>query len=313
MDCNSTWLATQNLFTGIIFIPANRFYLFMGVILVIINKILNNNVVITSDYNDKEIIVMGKGLAYGKKNGDLIDEGKITKKFILSSMEYPNRLVDAFSSIPSEYIELCDDIIRYAEQKLSTKLDDTLYISLLDHISTSIDRYRDGVILKNKLLWEMKHFYKVEYEIGLYGISLIENRYKLKVTEDEAGFIALHIVSAEISSDIQDIYDITGFIQNILNIVKYYFNYDFNVDSLDYYRFITHLKFFGHRVFSKKEEKENRIENNLLDIIKEKYVESYLCSLKIKKFIEEKYYYYLDDDEILYLTIHITKLISSQT
>lgn len=293
------------------FIPGNRFYLFLGGILVIINKILNNNVVITYDHNYKEIIVMGKGLAYGKKNGDSIDECKITKKFILSNIEYPNRLVDAFSSIPSEYIELCDDIIKYAEQRLSTKLDDTLYISLLDHISASIERHRDGVVLTNKLLWEMKHFYKVEYEIGLYGISLIETRCNLKVTEDEAGFIALHIVSAEVSSNIQDIYDITGFIQNILNIVRYYFNYEFNPNSLDYYRFITHLKFFGHRVFSPKENKENILKNNLLDIIKEKYVEPYLCSLKIKKFIEEKYYYYLDDDEILYLTIHITKLISS--
>lgn len=281
----------------------------------IINKILNNNVVITSDSNDKEIIVMGKGIAYGKKSGELIDESKITKKFILSCMEYPDRLVDAFSSIAAEYTELCDDIVKHAEQKLATKLDDTLYISLLDHISTSVERYREGLILKNKLLWEMKHFYRVEYEIGLYAISLIESRCNLKVTEDEAGFIALHIVSAEVSINIQDVYDITGFIQNIQNIVKYYFKRNFDIESLDYYRFITHLKFFGHRVFSKKEnkeEKEDRIENNLLDIIKEKYVEPYLCTLKVKKFIEEKYYYYLDEDEILYLTIHITKLINTQ-
>ncbi|WP_308016514.1 PRD domain-containing protein, partial [Clostridium botulinum] len=54
------------------------------------------------------------------------------------------------------------------------------------------------------------------------------------------------------------------------------------------------------------------INNNLLDIIKEEYKESYLCSLKIKQFIEKKYYFYLNDDEILYLTIHIAKLISDE-
>ncbi|MCS4454285.1 PRD domain-containing protein [Clostridium botulinum] len=69
--------------------------------------------------------------------------------------------------------------------------------------------------------------------------------------EDEAGFIALHIVSAEVSNNIKDVYEITGFIQNITNIIKYYFNRDFNTDSYNYYRFITHLKFFGYRVFSK--------------------------------------------------------------
>lgn len=276
----------------------------------LINKILNNNVVITYDAKGKEIIVMGKGIAYGKKNGDGIDSNKITKKFILSSMEYPNHLIDTLSSIPVECIELCDDIVQYAKQKLSTKLEDSLYISLVDHISTSIERYKEGIALKNKLLWEIKHFYKNEYDIGLYGVALIEKNYGLTMQEDEAGFIALHIVSAEVSNDIQDIYEITGFIQEIVNIVKYYFMCDLDTDSLNYYRFITHLKFFGHRVFSKKEEINDTIKNNLLDLIKEKYVEPYLCSLKIKKFIEEKYYYYLDDDEILYLAIHITKLIS---
>lgn len=278
----------------------------------LINKVLNNNAVITNDVNGKEVIVMGKGIAYGRKNGDIVDPKKITKKFILSSIEYPNRLVEALSSIPVEYIEICDGIVEHAKQKLSTKLDDSLYISLLDHINTSIERYKEGIIINNKLLWEIKHFYKNEYEIGLYGITLIEKNYNLKMEEDEAGFIALHIVSAEISNDIQDIYEITGFIQNIVNIVKYYFKYDFDTESLDYYRFVTHLKFFGHRVFSKKLNNKDNLNNNILEILKEKYVEQYLCSLKIKQFIEDKYYYYLDDDEILYLTIHIAKLIKGK-
>lgn len=218
----------------------------------LIRKILNNNVVITYDANGKELVVMGKGIAYGKKDGDDIDSKKITKKFILSSMEYPDRLIDIFSSISPECIELCADIIQYAKQKLSSELDDSLYISLLDHISTSIERYNDGVTLKNKLLWEIKHFYKNEYEIGLYGIVMIEKKYGLSMLEDEAGFIALHIISAELSNDIQDIYEITGFIQAIVNIAKYHFMCDFDTDSFQYYRFITHLKFFAHRLFSKK-------------------------------------------------------------
>ena len=33
----------------------------------IIKKILNNNVVITTDENDKEIVVMGRGIAFKKR------------------------------------------------------------------------------------------------------------------------------------------------------------------------------------------------------------------------------------------------------
>ena len=40
----------------------------------IIKRILNNNVVITSDENGEETIVMGKGIGYQKAKGDTIDE-----------------------------------------------------------------------------------------------------------------------------------------------------------------------------------------------------------------------------------------------
>ncbi len=36
-------------------------------------KILNNNVVLTKDEKDNEIIVSGRGLAFQKRNGDRID------------------------------------------------------------------------------------------------------------------------------------------------------------------------------------------------------------------------------------------------
>ncbi len=49
-----------------------------------IKKILNNSVVISLDEAEKEIIVMGKGIAYAKKVGDEITSEQITKKFILS-------------------------------------------------------------------------------------------------------------------------------------------------------------------------------------------------------------------------------------
>ena len=37
-------------------------------------KIINNNVVSACDEKGKEIVVMGKGLGFGKKSGDILDE-----------------------------------------------------------------------------------------------------------------------------------------------------------------------------------------------------------------------------------------------
>lgn len=273
-----------------------------------IKKILNNSVILSLDSNDKEIIVMGRGIAYAKKVGDDVDPEQITKKFILSSMEYPQRILDLFSDVPLECIELTNSIIQHAKQKISIELHDSLYISILDHIRASIERYKEGITLNNKLLWEIKNFYKDEFEIGLYALQLIEETYNIKMQEDEAGFIALHIVSSETNDDIHQTYEVTNFIQNITNIVKYYFNIEYDSQSLGYYRFITHLKFFATRLFSQSEGDNRPLESDLLDMIKEKYVRPYLCSLKIKKYIEEKYQHSLDNDEILYLCIHIAKI-----
>ena len=47
-----------------------------------INKVLNNNLVI-SNINGKERIVMGNGIAFGKKRGQKLDESKIEKIYNL--------------------------------------------------------------------------------------------------------------------------------------------------------------------------------------------------------------------------------------
>ena len=275
----------------------------------IIKKILNNNAIITYDESGAEIIVMGRGIAYGKSTGQEIDEKRIYKKFELQSKESKNKLIEFLQEIPTEYIEISEKIIEYAKSTLNIKFDDSLYIKLTDHIFASINRYKEGIILKNKLIFDIKCFYKKEFEVGVFALDLIKQKYGIEMKEDEACFIALHIVSSEIGNDLKDVYEITSFIQEIIKIVKYNFGIEFDRESLSYYRFITHLKFFGQRVFSQiKSNEEESLSNDLLEMMKEKYVQAYLCSLKIKEYIEEQYAYFLDADEILYLTIHIAKV-----
>lgn len=279
----------------------------------IIKKILNNNVVITLNEDHEEIVVMGKGLAYGKKTGDAIETHKINKTFEVSLKESQKKMINMLKDIPIEYMEISDQVIQKARKELKSEIDDSLYISLTDHIHTSIERYREGILLKNQLLLEIKHFYKKEFELGLWALSLIEAKYQIHMDDDEAGFIAMHIVSNEVGKNISDVYEITNFIQNILELVKNYFHRDFDEESLSYYRFVTHLKFFGLRIFNQaKHNQDDSLNNDLLEIMKEKYVHPYLCALEIKDFIERQYRYYLEDEEILFLTIHVAKIISDK-
>mgnify|MGYP000040153333 FL=1 len=122
----------------------------------LIKKILNNNVVITINDDHEEIIVMGKGIAYGKRNGDLIDISKVNKTFELSLKDEQKKMLNMLKDIPIEYMDTSDQIIQKAKKELKVGIDDSLYITLTDHIHTSIERYKEGVILKNQLLMEIK-------------------------------------------------------------------------------------------------------------------------------------------------------------
>ncbi|AIY83802.1 MAG: PRD domain-containing protein [Clostridium baratii] len=274
----------------------------------IINRILNNNVVITSDDNGEETIVMGKGIGYQKSKGDIIDKEKVNKVFKISNREVSDKFQELFNKIPIEHMKLSGEIIEFAESKLDKKLNEGIYISLSDHTYTAIKRIKNNITVKNALLWEIKRFYKKEFEIGLKALELIEEKTHVRLPLDEAGFIALHIVNAQLDIEQPKIQEITKLIEEILTIVRINFRIEFNEDSVFYYRFITHLRYFAQRLFSNKTYNSDTDEE-LVNIIKIKYAKEFECVNKIKTFIIKKYNYELSNDEYVYLTIHIAKVI----
>lgn len=275
-----------------------------------IHKILNNNVVVVLDEQDKEQVVMGRGLAFKKKCGDEIDPAQIDKVFTMSNPDTNNKFQELVANIPLEYMLLVEDIITYAKTHIGKKINDSIYISLADHIFMSVKRFQEGIVVKNALLWDIKRFYKDEFYIGQKAVEMIAQRTNIILPEDEAGFIALHFVNAQMEENpdkVEDMYTITKVMQEISNIVKYYFNMEYDEDSVYYYRFVTHLKFFAQRLVTRKTYQEES-EDDLLDIIKMKYKNAYECVKVIKKFLVEQYDYLLSDEEMLYLTIHIARV-----
>ena len=275
----------------------------------IIHRILNNNVIITLDKDEKECVVCGKGIAFKKKIGDEVDSKEVNKVFVLKDQGMNEKFKQLLLNIPLDHVKLADEIIHLAETKLGKRLNDSLIISLSDHIYTAISRYLEGISMKSAMIWDIKRFYEDEFEIGMNALDMIEELFKVRLPDDEAGFIALHIVNAEMDeSNMEQIIDITRIMQEISNIVKYYFRVEFDTNSVYYYRFITHLKFFAQRLFNKNEYK-GQDNDSLMELIKSKYEDAYACVQKVTDFIKNKYSYDLSEDEQLYLTIHIARIV----
>lgn len=206
-----------------------------------------------------------------------------------------------------EYLQIGEEIFDEAKMTLGKAINDNCYIALVDHIYTACERVKEGIFVKNGLLWDIKRFYKIEYEVGKRSLQIIKDKTGIELNDDEAGFIALHIVNGQLDDDCHDMYEITQIMQEVENIVRYHFKVEFNEDSAYYYRFITHLKFFAQRLLEHKTQKFQ--EDDLLSVVQVKYANAYQCVEKIAQFILKQYDYKLSDEEKLYLTIHIHRVV----
>ncbi|WJY16762.1 transcriptional antiterminator BglG [Pectobacteriaceae bacterium CE90] len=273
-----------------------------------IAKILNNNVVTVIDEHHSEQVVMGRGLGFKKQIGDDVDNTLVEKVFELRSSELTSRLSELLAGIPLEVITTADKIITLAKTRLSGQLQNSIYISLTDHCNFAIERHKQGVDIRNVLLWEIKQLYQKEFAVGLEALDIIEQRLGIRLPEDEAGFIALHLVNAQLDSHMPEVIQITKIMQEILNIVKYQLNIDYNEQAFSYHRFVTHLKFFAQRVMGHNTVFSN--DESLHDVVKEKYSQAYHCAEKIQSHIIQQYCYTLTKEELMFLTIHIERVRS---
>ena len=274
----------------------------------IIERVYNNNVVLVKDeQSQKELILTGCGIGFQKKIGQIADESKIEKKFIAEDVSFRNKISKLAMEVDENVFKASFDIIEYAEKLLNTELYDYIYVALTDHIAFALKRYEENIEIKNELLYEIRRIHKQEFEIGLWAINHLNKEFNLNLPEDEAAFIAMHIVNANYNEDTSESFLMTMIVKEILNIIRYFYSVDFNTNEMNYERLLTHLKFFAKRLI-KHESKGNK-KNELLDIIKVKYEDSYNCAVKIKTFIEEHYEYEVSEDEMLYLTLHINRVI----
>lgn len=277
-----------------------------------IKSIMNNNAILAINDSQKEVIVRGSGIGFKKSIGDMVDLTKIEKTYILTNSEVKNRLEQLLNTVSDEYFEISDEIIILAKTRLEGRLNDMIYVNLTDHIAQAVNRYREGIMIANPLLTEIKNFYEDEYKIGEEALDIVKKRTNISLNEDEIGFIALHLINAQLKDSGAIGYKITNLLQEILTIVANFFETDFDKESIHYYRFVTHLKYFAQRLFSNKT-RESQRDDELFLIIKEKYSNSYSCTQSITTFILKTYDYNISQEEELYLTIHIEKLTSELT
>jgi beta-glucoside operon transcriptional antiterminator len=273
-----------------------------------IEKVLNNNVVMTTNESNQEMVVMGKGLAFQKRVGDVIDGFNIEKTFVLKKQGVSDKLALLLKDTSELYLNISSKVFDFAQSQLPYKLDEYLYVALTDHISFAISRHKQGIELKNPLLWEIRKYYKPEFRIALKALEIIEKETGIALTEDEAASIALHLVNSQLSGENMAVaVQTTEMVNTILNIVKYHFKMELDESSVNYERFLTHLRFFAIR-FARKEKLEETVDLFFFEQIQSKYPDAYACMKKIATYLKNQFNWSLTKDEEIYLTVHIHRV-----
>lgn len=273
---------------------------------IIIEKVINNNIISAYEKSGAEVIVMGRGIGFKKKQGEVVPADQISKIFRIKSRTLTEQFKELLANMPLERVRISDEIISHAKDHLKLKLNQSIYVTLTDHINFAIERVSQGIEPQNALLWEIKRFYPQEFQLGIYALELIHDRLGILLPEDEAGFIALHFVNAEYGTDIRDAVKFPDQMQAIVDIVEHDLGIMLDESSLHYERFVTHIKFLIQRIYRKELLSSEDRELSLM--MQRKYPREYQCSVKVAEYIMQATGSRLSEEEIMYLSVHIRRV-----
>jgi len=273
-----------------------------------VEKRINNNVVLAKDKN-QQVIVMGKGVGFQVHPNDLVDGSKIERTYYAVGNLNISQMAQLILGASLKEIEIIEEIIEYGKQHLDKSMNESIFFSLLDHISFALKRNSTHTMISNPLEWEIKKFYPKEYAVGEMALKIIKDNLNVSLSSAETAFIALHFVNAQLgTSSNEDLIEITELTNEILKYVKYFYHCEFDSESFFYNRFLNHIQFYLLRQI--KQEKTVVDDTSLLDTLKNKFEKEYECVDTISKYLMVKKGWITSDSEKMYLILHLYNLIS---
>ncbi len=270
-----------------------------------IEKILNNNVLIASHPTYDEVVLIGKGIGFGKKKGDVIEQKAVEKWFILKNEREQEQYKKLLPHVDEEFIGLMNDIIYHIRKRTNSPLNEHIHVALTDHILFAMKRLEQGMDIKNPFLVETKSLYPLEYDVATEVVNMLNDRLHIQLPEGEIGFIALHIHSALTNHQLSEVNQHSQLISRLVSVVEEQLDIRIDRESIHYLRFVRHLRYAIERV--KKGEKIEE-PKKLSNILKETYPLCYNLSWKLIKIMQQTLQLPVDEAEAVYLTLHLQRL-----
>ncbi len=275
-----------------------------------IAQILNNNVAIVHTRDNKQNIVMGRGVAFHKQKGDLIQEENVDKVFEIKDKNTVNDLTTLLANVPLDFVTTSYDLIDQVQAKYKFAVEPYIYVTLTTHLFGAYQR-----LIKNEedvnYLPDLSDTYPIPYQIADDVITGFRNSLDISFPESEHKSIALHFINAHTSESINEDKNQTEN-DEIIKVVQDELNrngiYRTQQNVNDYDRLLVHLKYFINRL-NNNEPDSLPISEGMIGEIENNYSQAWQIVQQIKELMQEKLQIKLSLSEQTYLTIHIQRLI----
>ncbi len=283
----------------------------------VVQKILNNNLLQVKGKDGEEMIAMGKGLRFSYRVGDQLKEEDVEKIYLLKDEKNKRDYIRLLEDAPAEYAEVIQDAVEMANRRMSCTLNEQIFVTLFDHLIYALERLEKGIVLQNRMLWEIRKFYPKEYLVGTEVLEYINRELGVELPEAEAGNIAFHLVNAQISSQENSTSAQNGMLmvkmlKDIFQIIQLYYHYQIDENSINYSRFVIHMQFFLQRLLEDKmlEEDGASIYESVLTEGNAEAKKAAGCVEQIRKYIRNLLGKEISREEQIYLIVHITRMTS---
>lgn len=276
--------------------------------MILVKKVLNTSVVLV-EKEGQEMIALGKGIGYDKKIGDVISDSSVDKIFLPIEEKKSSQFAELVAEIPMKFFEITKEVVSIAEGALDYKLNTSIYLTLSDHLHFAVERSEKGLNSSNRLYWEIKNYYPKEFHIGEIALEQMKANYQIELPNEEASNIAFHLINAHSGNhEDQDGLKKAKLVGTIVNMVRYSLGQEIDTNSVHYSRFITHVRFFVDRFFSNAllQEKEDELYRQMWSL----YPVAMESATKVKKYVDQTYHTRIPENEIVYLGVHINRLMN---
>ncbi|HAH93047.1 MAG TPA: transcription antiterminator LicT [Dielma fastidiosa] len=266
-------------------------------------KKINNNIALCIDDHHRELIAVGTGIGFKQCPYEIENLDTIQRTFYDVDPMYYNLL----NEISVEVLEVAARIVDIARLKIESELSPNVVFTLADHINFAIERIKKNIHIQTPLYNDIQHLYETEFNLGETAVKMIQQSMKVKLPKGEACNIAMHFVNAEtISSISRQMPNSDEVIEEIIEMIGAYFQIHIDRNSFNYSRFVSHLLYL-----LKRQDKADSIssENRTMFVyVKDQYPKTYECVLNIKDYLMNEMNWTLNDEELLYLMLHINRL-----